>query len=374
MMTSADDAVDAPPQEAVERFQTELLDMATRTLNLFAIHLGHRLGYYEVLAEKGPLTAPELAEATGTHPRYAREWLEHQAVNGVLEVADDGGGNGAASADDRRFALDPAKALVLTDRDGLDYLTPLIQTVVGATQPIDAVEEAYRTGGGVAFGDYGVHMRQGQAGMNRAMFLHLMGSEWVPAMPDVDERLRSGEAAKVADVGCGAGWSCIGLANAYPAVRVDGFDLDEESVELARRNVKGAGLGDRVRILRQDASDPDLEGDYDLVTAFECVHDMARPADALAAMRNLAGDDGAVLVMDERVGASFDDRTEIEPLMYGWSVVHCLPAGRAEEPTEATGTVLRPGTMEALAEKAGFSDVEVLPIENVFFRFYRLRP
>lgn len=357
------------PQDQIEGFQEELLEAATGTLNLFAIHLGHRLGYYEALAGHDGLTPGQLAETTETHPRYAREWLEHQTVNGLLEVDDR-----EAEPEDRTFTIDPVRAHVLTEQDSLDYLAPLIPTVVGATQPIDAVEEAYRSGGGVAFGDYGKHMRQGQAGLNRAMFLHELGEDWIPAMPAVDERLREEPPARVADIGCGAGWSCIGFAKAYPNARVDGYDLDEASVDLARRNVKEAGVEDRVRIHRQDASDPDLDGSYDLVTAFECVHDMARPGEALATMRRLAGDDGDVLIADERVAGDFADANEIEPLMYGWSVVHCLPAGRAEHPTHATGTVLRPGTLEALADEAGFSEVDVLDVENFFFRFYHLKP
>lgn len=355
--------------EEIESFQEELLEAATNTLNLHAIHLGHRLGYYEALADSDGLTPRELAEATDTHPRYAREWLEHQTVNGVLEVDDP-----EQAPDERAYTIDPVRAHVLTEQDSLEYLAPLIPTVVGATQPIDAVEEAYRTGGGVEFGDFGKHMRQGQAGLNRAMFLNDLPEEWMPAMPEVHERLASSEPARVADIGCGAGWSCIGFAQAFENVRVDGYDLDADSVELARRNVKEAGVEGRVRIHQQDASDPDLDGSYDLVTAFECVHDMARPGEALATMRRLAGEDGDVLIADERVAGDFAEANEIEPLMYGWSVVHCLPAGRADEPTHATGTVLRPGTLEELADEAGFSNVDVLDVENFFFRFYHLQP
>ncbi len=368
-MATADTQTPEPEPAKVEAFQERLLDHATKTLGLFAMHLGNQLGYYQALADSAGLTPGGLAEATGTHPRYAREWLEHQTVNGIVSVRDP-----SQPPEARVYGLTPERGHVLAASGSLDHLAPLIQTVVGAVHPIDEVEEAYRTGGGVRFGAFGKHMRQGQANLNKAMFLELMGTEWLPTLPDLDERLRRQPPAKVADIGCGAGWSCIGIAQAYPEARVDGYDLDEASVELARCNVKDAGVEARVRIHQQDASDPALDGSYDLVTAFECVHDMARPGDALAAMRRLAGDDGTVIVADERVGESFETSNEIEPLMYGWSVLHCLPAGRAEAPTHATGTVLRPDTLEALAQDAGFSSVDVLPIENVFFRFYHLEP
>jgi 2-polyprenyl-3-methyl-5-hydroxy-6-metoxy-1,4-benzoquinol methylase len=177
----------------------------------------------------------------------------------------------------------------------------------------------------------------------------------------------------VADIGCGAGWSCIGIAQAYPNIRVDGYDLDEASVELACANVRDAGLADRVKIELRDAGDPALAGQYDLVTAFECVHDMSDPVGALRSMGRLAGERGTVLIVDERVGDTFTPTgNDVEGMMYGWSVLHCLPVGMADHPSAATGTVMRTDTLRQYANAAGFREVEVLPIENFFFRFYRL--
>ena len=221
--------------------------------------------------------------------------------------------------------------------------------------------------------DYGVHLREGQAGMNRAAFLYQLGQEWLPAVPDVHERLQA-EGARVADLGCGAGWSSIGMARCYPNAHVDGFDLDTASVELAQKNVADAALTDRVSMQVRDAGDPAHTGRYDLVTAFECVHDMSDPVSALRAMKQLAKADGAVIVMDEKVGDAFSPAgNEVEPLMYGFSVFHCLPVGMAENPSVGTGTVMRPDTLRSYALEAGFDEVEILPIDTYFFRFYRLR-
>ena len=307
-----------------EAFAEWLLGASEGAFAVFTTYLGDQLGYYDALAEAGPLTPPALAERTGTDARYAREWLEHQ-------------------------------------------------TVVGSLLPIHAVVDAFRTGEGVPFADYSPDLHEGQARMNRSAFLQLLGTEWIPTMPDVDERLRR-PGARVADVGCGFGYSCIGIAEGYPDVHVDGYDLDAESVEAAREAVAAAGLADRVEIHRRDVADPEIEGDYDLVTALECVHDMADPVGALSTMRRLAGEGGTVLVMDERAGDTFAERTDIEEVLYGFSVTHCLPVGLAEKPSAATGTVMRADTLEGYAEAAGFSSVEVLPIENFFFRFYRLEP
>jgi SAM-dependent methyltransferase len=338
--------------------------------DIFTLYIGDRLGFYADLAANGPSTAAEVAARTGTHERYVREWLEQQTVTGMLDVDDE-----AAPAASRRFVLPPGHAEVLTDRDSLNYIAPLARLVAGAVRPLHQLLKAYRTGGGIPYRLYGPDVLEGQAGINRAMFLRQLGAEWLPSIPDLHRRLISDPPARVADIGCGAGWSSVGMARSYPKLRVDGFDLDEASVALARANVIGAGLEERVRIHRQDAGDPSLRGSYDLVTAFECVHDMADPVGALRTMLHLAGEAGSVIVMDERVGDRFTARgNDVEWMMYGWSVLHCLPVGKAEEPSAETGTVMRPETLRRYAEEAGFCEVEILPIDNFFFRFYRLRP
>ena len=351
-----------------EQFAEGLLGAAEGAFAIFTTYLGDQLGYYEALADAGPVNAAELADLTGTDVRYAREWLEGQAVAGILTAEDPDAAPGA-----RRYSIPAGVAEALCDEDSLDYVAGLPQVVVGSLLPIHAVVDAFRTGEGVPFADYSPDLHEGQARMNRAAFLQLLGTEWLPTMPDIDERLRT-PGARVADVGCGFGHSCVGIAQGYPEARVDGYDLDEESVEAAREIVAEAGLGDRVEIHHRDVADPEIEGDYDLVTAFECVHDMSDPVGALSTMRRLAGEDGTVVGMDERAGDSFAERSEIEALLYGFSVTHCLPVGMADQPSAATGTVMRSDTLRDYAEAAGFSGFTVLPIENFFFRFYRLDP
>jgi hypothetical protein len=201
--------------------------------NVFAVHIGDRLGLYRALADSPGLTPAALAERIGTQERYVREWLEHQAAACMLEVEEAGNGKR-----ERRFRLPPGRAEVLTDRDSLNYMAPLAQLVVGSAYPIDKLLEVYRQGGGVPFSGYGANMREGQASMNRAIFLQQLGNEWLPAVPDVHARLQADPPARVADIGCGAGWSCIGIAQSYPKVQVDGFDMDEASVKLANNNIQ----------------------------------------------------------------------------------------------------------------------------------------
>ena len=351
-----------------DAFMERLFADALGAFSIFSVYIGDRLGFYRTLAGGQRLTPKELAKLTNTQERYVREWLEHQASCCILDVEGDGNGQ-------RRFFLSPARAEVLADSQSLNLMTPLAQLIVGAVYPLDALLQAYRRGGGVAFSDYGVDLREGQASMNKQMFLQQLGTDWLPAIPDIHARLQADPPARVADIGSGAGWSCIGIARSYPKVLVDGFDLDDASVKLARHNVIQSGMSDRLKIHLQDASKAELVGHYDLVTAFECLHDMSNPVGALRMMRNLAGENGTVIIMDERALENFQPCSEaLEQLLYGFSILHCLPVGMVDQPSAGTGTVLRPDTLQRYALEAGFSRVEILPIDNFFFRFYRLYP
>ena len=360
-------------QQDTERRDTLVGRLFEATLGAFdvvTIYIGDRLGLYRALADLGGATSTELANATGTHERYVREWLEQQAATGILEVQD-----ASVGPLERRFGLPSAYREVFLQPDSLNCLTGLVRLVVGAVSPLPAVLEAFKTGAGVPYVDYGADTREGIAAMNRPMFLNQLGPDWIPAMPDVHARLLADPPAQVADVGCGTGASSIAIGLAYPNVRVHGFDSDEASIAKARENAAAAGVADRVTFAVRDAAYPGLAGEFDLVTAFETIHDMARPVEALRKMRELVREGGAVLIGDERVEEAFSaPGTDVERLNYGFSVVHCLPSSMAETPSAATGTVFRPGTMRRYADEAGYRSVEILPIEHDFWHFYRLNP
>jgi len=358
------DAIAQQRDAFIDRF----LGFASGTFNMFSIYLGDRLGLYRALSHNGRLTAEELAASTHTHERYIREWLEQQTVAGILEVDDE-----KLAASERRYRLPAGHTEPLIDCGSLNYIVPMAQLIAGAIYPLPQVLEAYRTGQGVPYEAYGKDLREGQAAINYPAFWHLLGSEWLPAIPDVHARLQSDPPARVADIGCGYGWSSIGIAKGYPKAIVDGFDLDKPSIEQARQNARRNKLDNRIHFEVRDASDPSLAGQYDLVTAFECVHDMSNPVEALGTMRRLVGKNGTVLIVDERVGDKFTAQgNDVEWMMYGWSILHCLPVGMTNGSTGGTGTVMRTDTLRRYADEADFKDVEVLPIENFFFRFYRL--
>jgi 2-polyprenyl-3-methyl-5-hydroxy-6-metoxy-1,4-benzoquinol methylase len=336
--------------------------------DVYMVYAGDRLGLFRALAERGPATPAEVAEATGASPRYVREWLEQQAVTGIVTVdAPD------RASDERRYTLPAGHAEVLLERDSLNYMAPFVRMMVGMARPLPSVLAAFRSGSGVAYADYDADFVEGQGDANRVQFVNSLAG-WLAAISDVDARLRADPPARVADVACGTGWSSIAIARAYPSVHVDGFDLDEGSIRLARENLAGLGLDDRVRFDVRDAAD--LAGaDYDVVTVFEAVHDLSRPVEVLRAVRALLAVGGSVVIADERAAETFTaPGDDLERVFYVWSVMHCLPVGMAEQPSAATGTAMRPDTLRRYAEDAGFAEFEVLPIENDFWRFYRLRP
>jgi SAM-dependent methyltransferase len=367
-MSASETGTPTPDDLVRDAFMEKFLQHMSGSFNVFAIYIGDRLGLYRALFEQGPLTSTELARFTRSNERYIREWLEQQSVAGIIAVEDE-----QAGPAERRFWLPAGHAEPLIDCSSPTYMVPLAQLFVGATHPLPALLEAYRNGGGVPYAEYGQDLREGQAAINYPAFFHQLPEEWLPAMTDVHARLLADPPARIADIGCGYGWSSIGIARGYPLVQVDGYDLDGPSIERAIANAQANRVADRVRFHVADASDPGLSGQYDLVTAFECVHDMADPVGALRTMHRLAGERGAVLIVDERVGDHFTAQgDDVEWMMYGWSILHCLPVGMAEAHSAGTGTVMRTDTLREYASQAGFRSLQVLPIDNFFFRFYRL--
>lgn len=352
--------------QTTEAFAGRIFDSVLGLIDSWSIYVGDKLGLYDAL-DQGSSTRDELASQTHTQGRYIGEWLEQQVTTGILGVDDP-----AADPADRIYSLPEAHREVLVDRDSLNYLTPFVRLMTAGGLQLPAILDAYRNGGGVPWERYGDDMRTGQGEMNRPWFVNALATDWFPKAPEIHERL-SRPAARVADIGCGEGWSSIAMARAYPNLTVDGYDIDEASVLAARRHADEAKLSDRVRFHHVDGEAIGEEGVFDVVTLFECVHDMSDPIGVLGSVRELVKPDGYVVVMDEAVADAFGDSTDdVERLMYGFSLFVCLPDGMSHPGSAGTGTVMRPSKLEEYAVAAGFSGISVLPIENDLWRFYQL--
>ncbi|MEO8424187.1 MAG: class I SAM-dependent methyltransferase [Actinomycetota bacterium] len=355
---------DAQRDALVERLFAASLGMG----EVLTVYLGDALGLYRAIHGAGALTARDLSDGTGVSERYTREWLEQQAAAGILTVDDV-----AAAEHERRYALPAGHAEALLDPESPYSMAPVCKSFAAVAMAMPSIVDAFRSGDGIPWDRYGREMTEAQGDFNRPWLVGSLGTEYLPSIPDIHERLSAAPGARVADVACGVGWAAISLARAYPGITVDGFDLDTLSIELANQNAEQAGVADRVRFEARDAADPANEGRYDLALVVEAIHDLAQPVAVLGAIRKMLKPDGSLLVADERTEDAFTAPAgEIERFFYTYSVLCCLPAGMDDHTAAGTGTVMRRSTFERYAKEAGFGRVSVLPIEHDFLRFYRV--
>jgi 2-polyprenyl-3-methyl-5-hydroxy-6-metoxy-1,4-benzoquinol methylase len=354
-----------PDDAAVtEAFAQRLFDAALGALDLLTVELGGRLGLYAALHEHGPSTSTELAARAGIAERYAREWLEQQAVTGILAVAP------AAGPADRRYELPPALVPALLEPTHPAFAAPFAGFVAPLGAVFDRLVEAYRTGTGLAWSDYPAALLEAQAASNRPAFTRDLDG-WLHAIPQVDDAARR-PGARILDAACGAGWSTQALARAYPGALVDGVDLDPASIALARQNLDGTDLDGRVRFDARDLAEAGGQR-YDVATMFEALHDLPHPVEALAAIRTSLRPGGVLLVADEAAAEEFTAPGDAaERFFYGSSVLICLPGSLADGGV-GTGAAIRPATVRRYADEAGFASCDVADVESDFFRFYVLR-
>jgi 2-polyprenyl-3-methyl-5-hydroxy-6-metoxy-1,4-benzoquinol methylase len=363
--------VDEGPDLSADAFVGRIVEAGVAAFDVVSVVIGDRLGLYSALARDGSATPGELATRAGIAERYAREWLEHQAASGILLVDDP-----AAAPDNRRFTLPAGHAEALIDPESPYSIAPMARAFAACARVLPELLDAYRSGGGVEWSDYGRDMIEAQGDSNRPWLVNTFGSEYLPAVPDVHERLTSDPPARVADVACGVGWASIAIARAYPNVRVDGFDLDSLSIELARANAEAAGVGDRVTFEARDAGHPKAAGRYDLAVMIEALHDVSKPVEVLEAMRGMLAPGGSAIIADEKTADAFTAPADLtERMFYGFSITCCLPAAMTDRPSAGTGTVMRADALRGYAEAAGFRKAEILDdLEHDALRFYRLTP
>ncbi len=353
-----------PPEDATEAFVGRLLESALGALDLFAVALGGRLGLYAALHEHGPLSSTELAGRTGVAERYAREWLEQQAVTGILTVTS------VAAGADRRYGLPDALVPALLDPTHPAYVAAIASFLPPIGEMFDRIVEAYCTGTGIAWSEYPVRLIEAQAAFNGPAFTHELDG-WLDAVPEFDQRARR-PGARIADAACGAGWSTLQLARRYQHAMVNGLDIDDTSIALARRNLAGSGLEDRVRFEVCDLTEP-ADPPYDVITMFEALHDLSHPVRVLTAAGRSLVPGGVLLIADERAAEEFTAPGDhIERLLYGSSLLICLPGSLADGGV-GTGAAIRPATVRRYAEQAGFASCEIADIEHKLFRLYVLR-
>ena len=327
------------------------------------IHLGDRLGLYRALDGAGPVTAADLAASTGLHERWLLEWLRGNAAADLLQ-----------SNDGEVFELSAEGAEVLVHED-----TSLAFAAGAFTRPMDAavvdqLADAFRTGIGLSYDQLGpsaAHQTERQLGPWARIALV---PQIIPGLDGVAEALAAG--IEVADVGCGGGVALTALAEAYPASRFHGYELSQHALDRATQRVEAMGL-ENVTLHAKRAEDLPADGDFGLVLTFDCLHDMTRPADAIAAIRAAISDDGTWLIKDIRCSGSWlaDRRNPMLAMFYGFSITSCMSSALSEPGGAGLGTVgFSTDVAEAMTRAAGFTRFTVHDFEDPANLYYEVRP
>jgi SAM-dependent methyltransferase len=341
-MTMTDPAAEVDT-EKVMAFVFRAVDEVGATLNAALVVLGDKLGYYRVLAVEGPATAAELAERSGTAEPYAREWLGAQAAGGYVTY-DPGSG---------RYTLPPEHAVALTVEDSPAFLPGMFQIALGTVTDSGAIVDAARSGSGVGWHEHNADVHLGCERFFRPSYHAYLVSGWLPALDGVVGKLETG--AHVADVGCGHGASTILMAQAFPASTFVGSDYHTESIEIARERARAAGVEDRVRFEIAPASGF-TGGGYDLVTMFDCLHDMGDPVGAARHVRQALADDGTWMLVEPMAGDRVEDNLNpVGRAYYGFSTLLCTPSSLAQDVGLALGTQAGPARLRDVATAGGFS-------------------
>ena len=363
-MTTTDQPDQRPLEEPLDEqrlmsFVFRAVDEVGATLNAALVVLGDKLGWYEALAERGPMTAEELADAAGTALPYTREWLNAQAAGAFVE-------HDAATG---RYTLPPEHAVALTDADSPAYLPGLFQIALGTVADSQHLVEVVRRGGGVGWPEHSGDVHEGCERFFRPSYRAHLVDSWLPAV-GVADRLRAG--ADVADVGCGYGASTILMATAFPASRFVGSDPHAPSIDVARRKAEEAGVADRIRFEVADAAAFSGTG-FDLVATFDSLHDMGDPVGAARHVRSALADDGVWMIVEPMAGDRLEDNlTPVGRAYYGFSTLLCTPASLSQEVGLALGTQAGPARIRAVVEQAGFGSLRSAA-ETPFHRVMEVR-
>jgi len=313
------------------------------TLNTALVVMGDRLGYYRALSDAGPSTPAELAELTGTGEPYAREWLAAQAAGGYLRY-DAGTG---------RFTLPAEHAVALLDATSPAYLPGFFQLALGTVTDTQQAVTAATAGGGVGWHEHNPDVHVGCERFFRPGYHANLVASWLPALDGVVAKLERG--ATVADIGCGHGASTILMAQAFPRSRFVGSDYHAGSIETARARAAEAGVEDRVDFVVGDAA-THPGSRVDLVTTFDCLHDMGDPVGAARHVRDLLADDGTWMIVEPMAGDRVEDNlNSVGRAYYGFSTLLCTPASLSQDVGRALGAQAGPARLRRVTEDAGFS-------------------
>jgi 2-polyprenyl-3-methyl-5-hydroxy-6-metoxy-1,4-benzoquinol methylase len=280
--------------------------------------IGDRLGLYKSLAQKGPMTPAELAKATDCNTRYISEWLNNQAAGGYV-VYEPG---------TKKYFLPPEQAMALSDENSPAFIPGAFQVIAAALKAEPRIRENFKTGHGMHWGEHDPELFEGTERFFRPNYLGNLVANWIPSLDGVEEKLKKG--ARVADIGCGHGASTLLMAEAYPNSTFFGFDYHPASIETCRRRAKAAGMEKRIAFDTADSTT--FPGDeYDLVTCFDCLHDMADPTGCARRVRESLASNGTWMIVEPFAGDKPEENhNPVGRVFYAASTLICVPCSLAQ--------------------------------------------
>jgi 2-polyprenyl-3-methyl-5-hydroxy-6-metoxy-1,4-benzoquinol methylase len=359
-MSTIDQPVEVDGDKLMQ-FVFRAVDEVGATLNAALVVMGDRLGLYRALAGSGGLSPAQLAERTGATERYVREWLNAQAAGGYVNYDPDSG----------RYTLPPEQAVALTDPESPAYLPGFFEIALGSVLDSPKIVAAARTGDGVGWHEHVHEVHEGCERFFRPSYnAHLIG-EWLPALDGVISKLEQG--AVVADVGCGHGASTILMAQAFPHSRFVGSDYHDGSIETARQRAQEVGVADRIRFQTEPAAA--YSGtDYDLVTMFDCLHDMGDPVGAARHILGTLKPDGTWMIVEPRAGDRVEDNLNpVGRAYYAFSTLLCTPASLSQDVGLALGAQAGEARIRDVVETGGFTRFRRVA-ETPFNMVFEARP
>jgi 2-polyprenyl-3-methyl-5-hydroxy-6-metoxy-1,4-benzoquinol methylase len=348
-------------EDKLMQFVFRAVDEVGATLNAALVVMGDKLGLYRGLAEAGALSPEGLAERTGTAERYVREWLNAQAAGGFVEYDPDSG----------LYSLPPEQTVALTDASSPAYLPGFFQIAVGSVLDSPRITEVARSGAGLGWGEHVHDVHEGCERFFRPGYNAHLVVEWLPALDGVVEKLERG--AVVADVGCGHGASTILMAQAFPNSTFVGSDYHDGSIETARGRARDAGVADRVGFEIEPSTAFSGTG-YDLVTMFDCLHDMGDPVGAARHVRSALAPDGTWMIVEPNAGDRVEDNLNpVGRAYYAFSTLLCTPASLSQDVGLALGAQAGEARIRDVVTAAGFTQFR-RAAETPFNLVFEARP
>jgi SAM-dependent methyltransferase len=346
-MSTSETPARAVDKRQVREFAMRMFDMYSQGLLSHLVELGRRTGLFEAAA-RGPATSAELAERAGLTERYVREWLGAMVTGGLFEY----------DAGTRAYTLPPAHALCLTG-GGAKNMAPMAGMVPHLGKHLAEMEQVFRHGGGVPYATFRPEFTGLLDEMHRRPMDELLVDVWLPLLPGLAESLRAG--AVVADVGCGTGHALNLLARAFPESRFVGLDIAEDAITLGRAAAREAGLGN-VEFRLADAAGPLEGGPFDVVFAFDAVHDQADPAGVLGRIHQAVRPGGRFVMVDMAASSNLEENVgnPFASYIYAVSTLHCLTVSLAEGGA-GLGAAWGEQTARSMLADAGFGEVSVRP-------------